>query len=67
MTVTRGIDAYHPCDTMITERYLQMLDNYVWPALSGLDNVDDLIFMRDGAPPHFILNVRAWLDQHFSG
>ena len=35
--------------------------------MSGWDNIDDLIFMQDGAPPHFALTVRAWLDQHFSG
>ena len=38
-----------------------------WPTVSGWDNIDDLIFMQDGAPPHFALTVRAWLDQHFSG
>ena len=42
-----------------------MLDSFVWPTVSGWDNIDDLIFMQGGAPPHFALNVRAWLDQHF--
>ena len=44
-----------------------MLDSFVWPAVSGWDNIDNLIFMQDGAPPHFTFTVRAWLDQHFSG
>ena len=39
-----------------------MLDSFVWPTVSGWDNIDDLIFMQDGAPPHFALTVRAWLD-----
>ena len=52
---------------MNAERYLHMLDSFVWPTVSGWDNIDDLIFMQDGAPPHFALTVRAWLDQHFSG
>ena len=51
----------------IAERYLHMLDSFVWPALSGWDNIDNSIFMQDGAPPHFTFTVRAWLDQHFSG
>ena len=46
---------------MNAERYLHMLDSFVWPTVSGWDNIDDLIFMQDGAPPHFALNVRAWL------
>ena len=53
-------------DTMNAERCLQMLDNYLWPAVSGWGIVHGLIFMEDGAPPHFALSVRAWLDQHFS-
>ena len=67
MTASRIIGPYVLRDTMNAERYLHMLDSYVWPTVSGWDNIDDLIFMQDGAPPHFALTVRAWLDQHFSG
>uniref|UniRef100_A0A0L8G6V4 Tc1-like transposase DDE domain-containing protein n=1 Tax=Octopus bimaculoides TaxID=37653 RepID=A0A0L8G6V4_OCTBM len=46
-------------DTMNTDCYLQMLENYVWPSVSGWDNIGDLIFMQDGAPPHFAFTVHA--------
>ena len=67
MKASRIIGPYVLLDTMNAERYLHMLDSFVWPTVSGWDNIDDLIFMQDGAPPHFALTVRAWLDQHFSG
>jgi hypothetical protein len=35
MTATRVIGAYLLLDTMNAERYLQMLEDYVWPILSG--------------------------------
>ena len=52
---------------MNAERYLHMLDSFVWPIVSDRDNINNLMFMQDVVPPHFVLNVRAWLDQHFSG
>lgn len=61
------ISLYLLCDTMNTDHYLQILENYVWSTVSGFDNIDDLIFIQDGVPPHFALAVRAWLDQHFPG
>ena len=54
-------------ETMNAERYLQMLEDYVWPIISGWENINELVFMLDGAPPHFALGVRAWLDQKFPG
>jgi hypothetical protein len=44
-----------------------MLENEVWPIVSTWDNINDLILMQDGAPPHFALDVRDWLDRRFSG
>jgi hypothetical protein len=41
-----------PClmrDTMNSEHYLQMPQDYVWPTISGWENIDDLIFIQDGA------------------
>jgi hypothetical protein len=29
--------------------------------------INDLILMQDGAPPHFALDVRDWLDRRFPG
>jgi len=43
------------------------LEDYVWPVVSGWENIDELLYMHDGAPPHFALSVRAWLDQKFPG
>ncbi|KAJ4439626.1 hypothetical protein ANN_07754 [Periplaneta americana] len=34
---------------MNPERYLAMLENEVWPIVSTWDNINDLIFMQDGA------------------
>jgi len=67
MTATRVIDPYLLRDTMNAERYLQMLEDYEWPIISGWENIDELVFMHDGAPPHFALSVCAWLDQKFPG
>lgn len=54
-------------DTMNAERYLAMLQDQVWPVVSAWENINDVIFMQDGAPPHFSLSVRQWLDAHFPG
>ena len=51
---------------MNSERYLNMLENDVWPALTTVDR-RTLIFMQDGAPAHYALVVREWLDSHFPG
>jgi hypothetical protein len=44
---------------MNVENYLQMLEDYMWPIISGWENIDERVFMHDGAPPHFALGVRA--------
>jgi len=67
MTATRVIGPYLLRDTMNDERYLQMLEDYVWPIVSGLENIDELVFMHDSPPPRFELSVGAWLDQKFPG
>jgi len=67
MTAASVIGPYLLRDTMNVKRYLQMLEDYVWPIVSGWENNDELVFMHNGAPPHFALSVRAWLDQKFPG
>ena len=67
MTATRDIGPYLLRDTMNAGRCLQMLEDYVWPIVSAGENIDELVFMHDGAPPHFALSVCAWLDQTFLG
>jgi hypothetical protein len=35
--------------------------------VSGWEYIDELVFMHDGAPPHFALSVRSWLNRKFAG
>ena len=65
MTAIRVIGPYLLRDTMNAGRCLPMLEDYVWPIVSGWENNEELVFMHDGAPPHFALSVCAWLDQKF--
>jgi hypothetical protein len=53
MTAPSVIIPYLLRDTMNSECYLQMLQDYIWHTVSGWENMDNLIFMQDGAPPHF--------------
>jgi hypothetical protein len=39
----------------------------VLPIISGWENINELVFMHDGVPPHFALGIRAWLEQKFPG
>ena len=48
MTAARFISAYLLRDTMNVKRYLQMLEDYVWPIVYDWENVDELVFMHDG-------------------
>lgn len=52
-------------ETVNGERYLQLLQENVYPAISNWDNFSHLHFMHDGAPPHFARGVRDWLDANF--
>jgi hypothetical protein len=67
MTSDRIVGPFILRDTMNAERYLAMLQDDIWPVIRAWENIEDLIFMQDGAPPHFALIVRAWLDDHFRG
>jgi hypothetical protein len=50
---------------MNAERILHLLEDYMWPILSGGENNSKHVYMHDGAPPYFALSVYAWLDQNF--
>ena len=45
-------------NTMNAEMYITMLREEIWPAISTWENIVDLIFMHDGAPPHLAIVVR---------
>jgi hypothetical protein len=48
--------------------YLNMLQNFFVPQLQQVPGLlRRVIFQQDGAPPHFALDVRAYLDQTFTG
>lgn len=51
-------------ETITSERYLDMLKNQFLPTLSNHEK-RNMIFMHDGAPPHWGVKVRDWLDQRF--
>ena len=48
--------------TVSSERYLKMLETYLWPAVCDRQ---DIFFQQDGAQPHYALIVRAFLDEKF--
>lgn len=47
--------------------YLAMLQTEFLPVVQQWPSFDLLTLMQDGAPPHWALIVRAWLDEHFNG
>jgi hypothetical protein len=49
------------------ERYLALLQHHFHPAAQALPNAHQIIFMQDGAPPHWSLSVRNWLTATFPG
>jgi transposase len=57
-----GIIGPYFFDGLVTgESYLQMLQEFLWPQVKQRR----LIFQQDGAPAHYSLQVRKWLDQKF--
>ena len=50
--------------TVTSENYLVMLQTHFWPKMRGNPNC---YFQQDGAPPHYGLAVRRWLDDNFRG
>ena len=67
MTSDRIVGPFIFRNTMNAERYLTMLQDEIWPVVNTWANIEDLIFMQDGAPPHFAIVVREWLNEHFPG
>ena len=67
MTSSRIVGPFCIRDTMNADRYLSLLRDQVWPIISTWENFNELLFMQDGAPPHFARSVRAWLDDQMAG
>lgn len=51
--------------TVNADRYFKMLSDYVIPQINALPHGYRLIFMQDGAPPHFSNVVRHFLTVSF--
>lgn len=49
------------------QNYLNMLQTFFYTELQQSNNVNEQLFMQDGAPPHYANNVRQWLDVKFPG
>ena len=52
--------------TVNAVRYRDMLTGFVIPQLQQRQCLDQIIFMRDGAPPHIALTVQQLLKHHFT-
>ena len=46
-------------------KHLEMLRKVVVPQLQMKSNFDELFFQQDGAPPHYALKVRDYLNEVF--
>jgi hypothetical protein len=51
--------------TITGERYLLMLKEKVWPMIENRRDIQKLFFQQDGAPPHYSLRVREFLNEKF--
>lgn len=53
-------------DTVNQENYLKMLKEYFVPQLRRSRRINNTHFQQDGAPPHWGLEVRAYLNEVFN-
>jgi len=51
--------------TINAQNYLEMLQTHVRPGLARLRKLSNTVFMQDGAPAHFSLAVRGYLEETF--
>ena len=54
-------------DTVNGRNYLLMLQNFFIPEVRRLHKLRSIVFQQDGAPPHFSVAVRQYLDNQFPG
>lgn len=59
-------DDFNPT-TVNYERYLAILQGFFWDQWTSQPNWRDNFFMQDGAPPHFAVPVRDWLNTNLDG
>ncbi len=51
--------------TVTGESNLQMLEEKVWPQISESPELSEALFQQGGAPGHWAVSVRNWLDNKF--
>ena len=51
---------------MDADSYLKLLEEEFFPVFSGYSNQSELLFLQDGAPPHWAQRVRDWLNDHLA-
>ena len=66
ITATRVIGPFFLRDTMNGERYHHMLEDFIIQEINQM-NKDHVIFMQDGAPPHYANFVQDLLNNSFPG
>lgn len=49
--------------TVNSQNYLQLLQTELWPKIKN----QSCYFQQDGAPPHYAICVRNWLNEHLPG
>ena len=49
------------------KNYLDMLQNFFWPYIQSKGLCPKIMFQQDGAPAHYSLIVRNWLDKRLPG
>ncbi|CAF3327057.1 unnamed protein product [Rotaria socialis] len=54
-------------DTVNVANYLLMLETFFIPEIRKLHKFRSAIFQQDGASPHFSIDVRRCLNDHFPG
>jgi hypothetical protein len=52
-------------DTVNGQNYLSMLQEFFIPEIRKLHSIRSIIFQQDGAPAHFAIDVRQYMDYHF--
>ena len=67
MTLDRIVSPFILRHAVNAERYLTMLRQEIWPLVSTWNNIYDLIFMQDVAPPHFAIVVCEWPNAYIPG
>ncbi|MCP4489021.1 MAG: transposase, partial [Gammaproteobacteria bacterium] len=51
--------------TVSGDSYLKLITEEVWPEIADWPDLDAVLWQQDGAPPHYSLTVREYLDETF--